>query len=116
MAAKATICLLFALPDGTEMFQPPLAQGRWVYPQERQTVVVNTALLRDEPDLQLGDELTLKFEKCERCDGVEKVEEQETTWQIVGIFEESMAPPTVYVNNSAFTRAAGGVGRRLRSG
>lgn len=103
--------LLLALADGTEMFQPPLIQGRWPLPQERQAVVVNTALLRDEPDLQLGDELRLKFEKCEQCDGIEKVEEQETTWQIVGIFEETMAPSTVYVNNSAFTRAAGGVGR-----
>lgn len=103
--------LLLGLADGTEMFRPPLVQGRWLQPQERHAVVVNTALLRDEPDLRLGDELTLKFEKCERCDGMEKIEEQETTWQIVGIFEESMAPPTVYVNNSAFTRAAGGVGR-----
>ncbi len=103
--------VLFAMADGTEMFRPPLVQGRWLYPQERQAMVVNTALLRDEPDLQLGDELRLKFEKCERCDGVEKIEEQETTWQIVGIFEETMAPASVYVNNSAFTRAAGGVGR-----
>ncbi|MBI1878094.1 MAG: ABC transporter permease [Chloroflexi bacterium] len=103
--------LLFAWPDGTEMFQPPLVQGRSLVPQERQAVVVNTALLRDEPDLKLGDEIVLKFKRCERCDGVERVEEQETTWQIVGVFEETLAPPTVYVNNSAFTRVAGGVGR-----
>lgn len=103
--------LLLALSDGTKMFRPPLAQGRWLYPQERQGVVVNMALLRDEPDLKLGDELVLKFEKCEQCDGVETLEERETSWQIVGIFEEPMAPPSVYVNNSAFGRAAGGVGR-----
>lgn len=103
--------VLLALADGTEMFRPRLVQGRWLYPQERQAAVVNTALLRDEPDLQLGDELRLKFEKCERCDGVEKVAEQETAWRIVGVFEETMAVPGVYVNNSAFTRAAGGVGR-----
>lgn len=103
--------LLFALPDGTEMFRPPLAQGRSLRPQERQAVVVNTAWLRDEPDLKVGDELVLKFERCELCDGVERLEEQETSWQIVGIFEETLAPPTVYVNNSAFTRVAGGVGR-----
>ncbi len=109
--SKSDDLLLFALPDGTEMFQPPLVQGRSLGPQERQAVVVNTALLRDEPDLKLGDELVLKFKRCERCDGVERVEEQETTWQIVGIFEETLAPPTVYVNNSAFTRVAGGVGR-----
>ncbi|HXV41707.1 MAG TPA: ABC transporter permease, partial [Anaerolineae bacterium] len=102
---------LFALPDGTEMFQPPLVQGRSLVPHERQAVVVNTALLRDEPDLKLGDEMVLKFEQCELCDGVERVEEQETSWQIVGIFEETLAPPSVYVNNSAFTRAAGGVGQ-----
>ncbi|GIK37108.1 MAG: hypothetical protein BroJett011_09410 [Chloroflexota bacterium] len=103
--------LLFAWPDGTEMFQPPLVQGRSLRPQERQAVVVNTALLHDEPDLKVGDELVLKFKRCERCDGVESLEEQETIWQIVGIVEETLAQPTVYVNNSAFTRAAGGVGR-----
>jgi putative ABC transport system permease protein len=103
--------LLFALPDGTEMFQPPLVQGRSLGSQERQAVVVNTALLRDEPDLKLGDEILLKFEQCELCDGLERVEEQETTWQIVGIFEETLVPPSVYVNNSAFTQVAGRVGR-----
>jgi putative ABC transport system permease protein len=103
--------LLVAWPDGTEMFRPPLVQGRWLVPQERQAVVVNTALLREEPDLKLGDELILKFERCERCDGLEPVEEQETTWQIIGVFEETLAPATVYVNNSAFTRVTGGVGR-----
>jgi putative ABC transport system permease protein len=103
--------LLVAWPDGTAMFQPPLVQGRSLLPQERQAVVVNTALLRDEPDLKVGDEIVLKFERCERCDGVESLEEQETTWQIAGIVEETLAPPTVYVNNSAFTRVAGGVGR-----
>jgi putative ABC transport system permease protein len=103
--------LLLALPDETDMFRPPLAQGHWLLPQAQQAVVVNTALLRDEPDLMLGDELVLKFAQCERCDGLEKVEERETTWQIAGVFEETMAPPTIYVNNSAFTRVAGGVGR-----
>ncbi|MBE7471928.1 MAG: ABC transporter permease [Anaerolineales bacterium] len=103
--------LLFALADGSEMFQPPLAQGRWLSPQERQGVVVNTALLRDEPDLKLGDELVLKFEMCEQCDGIETLEERETRWQIVGIFEEALAPATVYVNNSAFARATGEMGQ-----
>jgi putative ABC transport system permease protein len=103
--------LLFALVDGTEMFRPSLVHGRGLRPQEQRTVVVNTALLRDEPDLKLGDEMMLKFEQCELCDGIESLEEEETTWQIVGVFEETMAPPTVYVNNSAFTRVAGGVGR-----
>jgi len=103
--------LLFALADGSEMFQPPLAQGRWLSPQERQGVVVNTALLRDEPDLKLGAELVLKFEMCEQCDGIETLEERETRWQIVGIFEEALAPATVYVNNSAFAHAAGGMGQ-----
>ncbi|MCL4299884.1 MAG: ABC transporter permease [Anaerolineae bacterium] len=103
--------LLLALADDSTMFRPPLAQGRWLLPQEQQGVVVNSALLREEPDLKLGDELVLKFEKCEQCNGIETLEERETRWQIVGIFEEAMAPSTVYVNNSAFTHAAGGVGR-----
>ncbi|MBE7556155.1 MAG: ABC transporter permease [Anaerolineales bacterium] len=103
--------LLLALADGSEMFRPPLAQGRWLHPQEQQGIIVNTALLRDEPDLKLGDELVLKFETCEQCDGVETLKERETRWQIVGIFEEPLAPPSVYVNNSAFSRAAGGMGR-----
>jgi putative ABC transport system permease protein len=103
--------LLVALPAETGLFRPPLGQGRWLPPQAQQAVVVNTALLRDEPDLALGDELVLEFAQCERCDGLETVEERETTWRIAGIFEETMAPPTVYANNAAFTRVAGGVGR-----
>jgi putative ABC transport system permease protein len=103
--------LLFALSDDNEMFHPPLVQGRWLLPHERQAIVINTALLRDEPDLKMGDKLVLQFERCQRCDSVEALKKRDTTWQIVGIFEETMAQSSVYVNDSAFTRVAGGVGR-----
>ncbi len=103
--------ILFALPDGTEMFRPTPIQGRWLHSREQQAAIVNTALLRDEPDLRLGDKIILRLKQCELCDGIERIKERETTWQIVGVIEEPMAPPSVYVNFSAFTRVAGGAGR-----
>ncbi|MFN8456475.1 MAG: hypothetical protein U0401_17705 [Anaerolineae bacterium] len=100
---------MLALSDGSEI--PPAAGSRAVIAPRSSEESWSTRPAARGAGPRPSDALVLKFEKCEQCDGVETLEKRETRWQVVGIFEEAMAPPTVYVNNSAFTHAAGGVGR-----
>jgi putative ABC transport system permease protein len=100
-------------PDGTEsemiflratradsdLVQPKLVEGRWLLPEDENAVVVNTFLLKEEPDIGLGDALTLK------------IEGRETAWRVVGIMARTDPIPMAYVNLDYLGRIAGGVGR-----
>ncbi len=88
-----------ALSPTTALFKAPILEGRWLLPEDRNAVVINTDLLDEEPDLKVGDTLVLK------------IEGRETPWQLVGIAEEVMAPPFAYVNYDYFTRVVREVGR-----
>jgi len=85
-------------PENTA-FRPPLIEGRWLQPEDRAVMVVNDALLRDEPDIKLGD--TVLFE----------IENKEVPLQVVGVVEEARAQPTLYMNYPYFARTMGEVGR-----
>ncbi len=88
-----------ALQPRNTAFRPPLIKGRWLQPDDQAVMVVNDALLRDEPDLRLGD--TVLFE----------IEDREVPLQVVGVVEEARALPTLYLNYAYFARALGDVGR-----
>jgi putative ABC transport system permease protein len=60
---------------------------------------VNRFLLKDESDVEVGDEIVLK------------IEGDETRWSVVGIMEATPPAPMVYVNLPYFTRVVGGTGR-----
>ena len=57
----------------TPFLQPTLIRGRWLLPDEKHAVVVNMEFLDAEPDIEVGDEITLKI--AGRTD----------KWQIVGV-------------------------------
>jgi putative ABC transport system permease protein len=79
------------LPE-SDMVRMDVAEGRWLLPDDENAAVINMDLLRDEPGIDVGDDV--KF----------KIEGREETLRIVGIATEIMAPPTIYVNESSFTR------------
>ena len=64
---------LVAPPAGSVMVNPILLEGRWLTADDQNALVVSANLLTAEPDLKLGDELVLK------------INDEETTWQIVGV-------------------------------
>ncbi len=90
---------LNALPPENTAFRPPLIAGRWLRLDDQAVVVINDALLRDEPDIGLGD--TVLFE----------IENKEVSLQVVGIVEEAMALPSLYMNYGYFAPTLGNVGR-----
>jgi putative ABC transport system permease protein len=90
--------VLALLPENTA-FQPPLIAGRWLQPKDRAAVVINDALLRDEPDIRPGD--TVRFE----------IEGRAVPLQVVGVVEEARSQPTLYLNYAYFARTVGHVGQ-----
>jgi len=95
--------LMVAPPPHTTMINPLLVEGRWLLPEDQNAVVVNTEVLKQEPDIQVGDDLLLELDK-----GDTRVER---TWHVVGIVRGVMTGPMVYANQEVLMRAMGRVGR-----
>ena len=84
---------ILAVPATTVMFQPKMLQGRWLTPEDQDAVVVNTEVIKDNPDIQVDDEIVLK------------IEGDETTWQVVGVFQATaMTGSILHVNYPYFAR------------
>jgi putative ABC transport system permease protein len=95
--------LLITLPAQTTMLQPIMLRGRWLHPDDENAVVINTDLLREEPDLTVGGELVLK------------VGTRETTWRVVGVTQGILSGPFVYANYPYASRVARTHGRGDRA-
>jgi putative ABC transport system permease protein len=85
-------------PADTSIFHPNVVAGRWLLPADENAVVVNTALLKNETDIKVGDELTLKIDGHKR------------TWRVVGIVRQLLDNPQFYINRPALARVTGQAG------
>ncbi|MBE7555970.1 MAG: FtsX-like permease family protein [Anaerolineales bacterium] len=77
---------------------PKIVQGRWLVPEDENAIVVDAILMKEEPDLKLGDEIVLKIEGRER------------PFRVVGV-SLGMLIPFSYVNYPYISRTLGNVGR-----
>ncbi len=83
-----------APPADTRLLQPIVLSGRWLVPDDENAVVVNTDLLRNEPDIVVGDKILLV------------IDSRETEWTVVGAIQGVLAGPTLYVNYPYYTEVA----------
>jgi putative ABC transport system permease protein len=81
------------------MARPTVIAGRWLRPNDTNAVVINSIVLRDEPDVQVGSQIVLK------------IEGREETWQVVGVVTGGFPMPTMFANYPYFAQAARQVGR-----
>lgn len=91
--------LMIAPADESEMIDPLLREGRWLLPDDERALVINTELLKAEPDLEVGGDIVLEI------DG------QESTWRVIGLIYQPLSGEFVYVNYAAYERATKSVGR-----
>jgi len=87
---------LNAPPAGTSLLQPIILEGRWLRPDDKRAIVLDSDVLRNEPDIRVGDEVVLKIER------------RETTWHVVGIAQTTLSATFIrigvgYVNFADFT-------------
>jgi len=83
----------------TNLMQPIVLEGRWLLPDDENAIVVNTYVLKEEPDLGVGDDVVLK------------IEGRETSWRVVGIVKGVMTGRIAYANYPYFARVVRFVGR-----
>lgn len=90
--------ILFSPRADSRLFASPvMVQGRWLLPEDENAVVVNSIMLNEEPDVQVGDEIVLKIEGRER------------PWRVVGV-SLGMFAPMAYANYPYVARLTGNVG------
>lgn len=89
----------FGLPTDTTMVRPKLQEGRWLLPQDGNALVATANVREDEPDLRVGDAITLR------------VNGRDATWTLVGIVESPTQRPFLYTNAGPLEQAAREVGR-----
>ncbi len=87
---------LLAPPERTVLMTTlPLLEGRWLAVDDGNVLVANHALLAAQPDLKIGGPITLR------------IAGKETTWKLVGVVQEMMFPPTVYMTKESLNAAMG---------
>lgn len=94
--------VLVAAPGSTDLLAPRPIEGRWLLPTDENAVVINNYVLEREPDLQVGDTLTLR------------INERDTEWQIVGVFRSSdigSDPGLLHVNYEYYARVTRTIGQ-----
>jgi putative ABC transport system permease protein len=74
-------------------------EGRWLLPTDENAVVINSEILKNEPDLKVGDTFVVE------------IKEHEIAWQVVGIARGVLSGPFAYVNYPYFARVTRTVGR-----
>ncbi len=90
--------VLIALPAATRMLNPIVLEGRWLVPGDENALVVNTDVVRHEPDVRVGEAVTLKI------DG------RKSFWRVVGVVRGVFSPAMAYGNYpylSGVTRSTG---------
>ncbi|MCA9960629.1 MAG: ABC transporter permease, partial [Anaerolineales bacterium] len=90
---------IVAAPADTQLMEPELEAGRWLLPNEGNTVVVNTDFRDEYPDLGLGDEVVLEENG------------RQLTWRIVGIVPTAANGPTAYVDYDTYSHAMRRIGQ-----
>jgi len=86
---------LSAVPPSTSMLiPPPITEGRWLNPDDTDTVVLPPSIRQTMPDLKVGDNVQLS------------VEDRPTTWRVIGI-TGGMGGSCPCVTQKGFERASG---------
>lgn len=93
--SESDVIQFAAPPADSTLLQPDIVAGRWLLPDDQNAIIASLGFALDEPDVRIGDTVTLKFRG------------RETEWQVVGFFksmdnEELLA----YANYDHFAREA----------
>ncbi|NTU71427.1 MAG: ABC transporter permease [Coriobacteriia bacterium] len=89
---------VIGLPWDSTFINPTLADGRWLESGDDHGIVINTDVVKDQPNLDVGDTVRLTIRGAD------------TDWKIVGIASGQMRGPMIFVDRSALDAAIDGGG------
>jgi putative ABC transport system permease protein len=98
-ASESRSFITFGLPSDTTMVRPRLQEGRWLLPADGNALVATANVREDEPDLRVGDRISLR------------VNGRDAAWTLVGIVESPTQRPFLYTNAGPLEQASHEVGR-----
>ncbi|MDW8214895.1 MAG: ABC transporter permease [Roseiflexaceae bacterium] len=90
---------IIAPPAESALFTPEMVEGRWLLPGEDHALVINADVRRFEPDLRVGQSVTLK------------IGNRETEWKIVGVTRGLLGVPFMYASQPYLAQITGAVGQ-----
>jgi putative ABC transport system permease protein len=100
--SKGDTLQVLGIDPSSDFIQPSLVAGRWLRPQDRNGVVVDSKVIDAEPGIQVGDAVTLQIGKID------------TSWQVVGIVKGFNTAGQAYVNLPDLGSALGTFGQANR--
>lgn len=94
---------VLGVPAQTRIITPDLLAGRWLTAEDDQGVVVNTDVIKDLPNLGVGDTIVLT------------IGGEEQKWKLVGVAASQLMGPVVFIERGQLDSAigAGGTVSRL---
>jgi putative ABC transport system permease protein len=87
---------VLAPPADSQVLRPVMAEGRWLQPDDENALVVTPGFIQAHPEAQVGSELVLK------------INEQKSTWKIVG--SAKMMGSSLYANYAYMARLTNDAG------
>jgi putative ABC transport system permease protein len=90
---------LVGAPNPSHMIDPIMVEGRWLLPEDENAIVINSIILKDDPSIRVGDDITLT------------INERDATWRVVGIAKGLATGRTAYANRDYLGFSQGRVGR-----
>jgi len=91
--------VMFGLPAGSRTVSPIVQEGRWLLPGEGRALVATSNIRRDDPDVRVGDVLTLR------------IAGRDSAWTLVGIVQSPTFAVFLYADNTVLGALTGGVDR-----
>lgn len=76
----------------TRFINPNLLEGRWLRPDDTNAIVINSDIVKDEPDISVGDTIRLE------------IEGRQGEWEVVGLVQGVLTGPLAYANRPYLER------------
>ena len=90
--SESGVLLVYGLPADTRYLKPEITSGRWLRPDDTNAIVVDDGFQRNDPDVVVGNDITLK------------IRDSDQTFHVVGIARGDLLNQFAYVNRDYLDR------------
>jgi putative ABC transport system permease protein len=96
--SESGVLSVYGLPPNTRYLKPEILSGRWLKPDDTDAIVVDDGLVKDNPDVEIGDLITLRIRSADEV------------FRVVGIARGDLLNIYTYVNRDYLDSVLGAHG------